>query len=142
MALTITSAVNKMMWAALVIGLIVGGGGGAGIMHAIHKKKNVPAQPATALEQVKLQQQLTDLDLVKPVCTPEFITQSPDGSLLCRELFCRMQQRGVDAKTSQVDCSNIGNMLNKSALYRFCSNSSKNDKDVFRACIELYDRRL
>ena len=138
----LTSQVNKMIWAALVVGLLLGGGGGAGIMHAINKKKKVQAVKGTAYEQVKLQQKLTDLDLVKPVCTPEFINKNADGSLLCRELFCRMMQRGIDAKTSQIDCSNIGNMLNKSSLYRFCQTTAKNDKDVFRACIELFDRRL
>ena len=139
--LTISSAVNKMIWAALIIGIIAGGGGGAGIMHAISKKK-ANQGPSTALEQVKLQQQLTDLDLVKPVCTAEFIVQHPDGSLLCRELFCRMQQRGLDAKTSQTDCEKIGNMLNKQALWRFCQIAAKNDKDIFRNCLELFDRRI
>ena len=131
--------VKEMTWAMFVIGLLSGVGGTAGVF-AVVKSKQKPGNTAT--EQVKLQQQLTDLDLVKPVCTPEFIKASVDGSLLCRELFCRMQQRGLDAKTSQIDCSNIGNMLNKSSLYRFCQKQAKNDKDVFRACIELYDRRL
>lgn len=131
-----------MLWTSLIVGLLVGGSGGAGIMHIIHKKRTQKAPPSTAFEQVKLQQKLTDIDLIKPICTPEFIAKSPDGSLLCRELFCRMQQRGIDAKTSQVDCSNIGNMLNKSALYRHCHDVSKNDKDIFRNCIELFDRRL
>lgn len=139
---TIISWANRMIWAALLIGLIVGGGSGAGIMHRINMKKNASNQPATALEQVKLQQQLTDLDLIKPICTPDFIDENPDGSLLCRELFCRMQQRGIDAKTSQIDCANIGNMLNKSSLYRFCATTSKNDKLLLRECIELFDRRL
>ena len=131
-----------MIWAALIIGLFVGGGSGAGIMHSIHKKRAAKTQPSTSLEQVKLQQKLTDIDLIRPICTPEFIAKNPDGSLLCRELFCRMQQRGLDAKTSQLDCSNIGNMLNKSSLYRFCALTSKNDKDIMRECIELFDRRL
>lgn len=129
-----------MFWAALIIGLIAGGGGAAGIMHAINNKNG--KGPSTALEQVKLQQKLTDLDLVRPVCGPDFIKNHPDGSLLCRELFCRMQQRGIDAKTSQTDCEKIGNMLNKQALWRFCQTAAKNDKDVFRNCTEIFDRRM
>lgn len=134
-----SKVVKQMTWAMFVIGLLSGAGTTAGIFAALKTKQKTTN---TATEQVKLQQKLTDYDLVKPVCTPEFIKSSVDGSLLCRELFCRMQQRGIDSKTSQVDCSNIGNMLNKSSLYRFCQTRAKNDKDVFKACIELYDRRL
>ena len=106
-----SKVVKQMTWAMFVIGLLSGAGTTAGIFAALKTKQKTTN---TATEQVKLQQKLTDYDLVKPVCTPEFIKSSVDGSLLCRELFCRMQQRGIDSKTSQVDCSNIGNMLNKS----------------------------
>ena len=70
--------VKEMTWAMFVIGLLSGVGGTAGVF-AVVKSKQKPEN--TAAEQVKLQQQLTDLDLVKPVCTPEFIKANVDGSL-------------------------------------------------------------
>ena len=136
---TITSVVNKMIWISLVVGLVVGGGGGALTVHLINKKK--PRKDEVAIGQIQVQKQLTDIDLIKPICDPQYIKEDENGSLLCRALFCRMQQRGLDSKTSQLDCSNISNQLNKSHLFRFCTKSTKTKED-FRSCIELFDRRL
>ena len=131
---------------AAVIGLAVGVGGTIGIQQAT-KPKEEPKPLVVAVGgdevakgQTEVQKELIDLDLLVEPCSKDFIESKDE--LLCREMFCRMQQRGLDAKTSQIDCSNIGNMLNKSSLYRFCQKQAKNDMNIFRACIELYDRRL
>lgn len=136
----ISRIVNSMIWVTLAVGLVVGSSGTILTMKILKK----PAQQTeqVAKEQIKVQLQLTDLDLVKPLCTPKFIAANDDHSLICRELFCRMQTRGIDSKTAGSDCESIGNMLNKNALYRFCEKASKGDKDIMRACIELYDRRI
>ena len=136
---TISRVVNSMIWVTLVVGLVVGSGSTVLTMKMI--KKPVETEQV-AKDQIKLQIQLTDLDLVKPLCTPKFIAENEDHSLICRELFCRMQTRGIDSKTAGADCESIGNMLNKNALYRFCQKVSKGDKDIMRSCIELYDRRI
>lgn len=136
----ISRIVNSMIWITLAVGLVVGSSGTILTMKAF--KSPNPKTEEIAKDQIKLQIQLTDLDLVKPLCTPEFIKSNDDHSLICRELFCRMQTRGIDSKTSGADCESIGNMLNKNALFRFCQKVSKDDKEKKRACVELYDRRI
>lgn len=81
--------------------------------------------------------QLTDLDLVKPVCSPEFIEKNTD--LLCREMFCRMQQRGIDAKSGAIECEAISNVSNKKAIRKFCKHPIPESE---RACLEFFDRRI
>ena len=90
----------------------------------------------TAEKQQDVILQLTDLDLVKPVCAPDFIAKNTD--LLCREMFCRMQQRGIDAKTGS-ECENIGNVLNKKAIRDACKHAIP---ETERACLEFFDRRI
>ena len=89
--------------------------------------------------------QLTKLDIIEPLCTPEFIAKDEDGSLLCRELYCRVHATGGEA--SEKECETISNQLNKAALYRFCSKATKDVPadsrlDSLNQCIELFDRRL
>ena len=100
-----------MIWVTLAVGLVVGSSGTILTMKIL--KKPSPQTEQVAKEQIKVQLQLTDLDLVKPLCTPKFIAANDDHSLICRELFCRMQTRGIDSKTAGSDCESIGNMLNK-----------------------------
>ena len=129
-----------MIWLTLAVGLVVGSSGTILTMKAF--KGSTPKTEEIAKDQIKLQIQLTDLDLIKPLCTPEFIKENDDHSLICRELFCRMQTRGIDSKTAGADCESIGNMLNKNALFRFCQKVANDDKEKMRACVELYDRRI
>ena len=60
--------------------------------------------------------QVTDPDLVAVSCLgKEHIDQH--GDLLCREMFCRLQQRGIDAKTSSTECEEISNIaINKKII--------------------------
>ena len=143
---------GKMEWILLAIGLVVGGGTGFGITWKLVSKSQTEApqvivvEDKTAEKQQDVIMQLTDLDLVKPVCDPTFI-QTQKSDLLCREWICRMMQRGIDAKTSQTDCNEIANVSNKIAIHSFCAQTAKKedqtiDTDKHKACIEFFDRRI
>ena len=73
-------------------GLAIGAGAVGAVWLFFHRKPDIPLviKDETAEKQQDVILQLTDLDLVKPVCDPVFIEKNSD--LLCREMFCRMQQ--------------------------------------------------
>ena len=132
----------KMEWILLAIGIGVGAGAGSGITWWLNKKdpEVVVIEDKTSEKQQDVIMQLTDLDLVKPVCSPDFVQSNSD--LLCREWICRMMQRGIDAKTSQVDCNEIANVANKIAIHNFCKEQAPEDEEKQRKCIEFFDRRI
>ena len=119
-------------------GIAIGAGAVGAVWLFFHRKPEIPLviKDETAEKQQDVILQLTDLDLVKPVCNPVFIEKNSD--LLCREMFCRMQQRGIDAKTGS-ECENIGNVLNKKAIINTCKNENE---ETERKCIEVFDRRI
>ena len=125
---------------AAAIGLGVGIGG---TLFAKRDKKPDPVVVAVggdevAKGQVDVQKQLTNLDLVKEVCAPEYIVKQEQGDLLCRELFCRMQQRGIDAQTSQTDCNEIANISNTKSIQNACDGL---EGDVLEKCTDLFFKR-
>ncbi len=125
---------------AAVIGLGIGIGG---TLFAKRDKKEEPVIVAVggdevARGQVDVQKQLTDLDLVKEICAPSFIVDQKQTDLLCREMFCRMQQRGIDAQTSQSDCSEIANIANTKSIQDACQDLKGEELD---GCIELFFKR-
>ena len=141
-------------WVLILIGVLVGAGGGSVATYQIVKPPDLPQIPPVVIvpteeikkEEIKIQREITKLDIIEPLCTPEFIAQDQDGSLLCRELYCRVHSTGGD-KTSQKECETISNQLNKAALYRFCGSATKdipseNSVQSLSDCIELFDRRL
>ena len=150
-----------MTWIWLVAGLVVGAGG-TGLTLKLLEKEEKPVAPVVVSEgQAVVKQQdvvlqLTDLDLVKEACSSKFIVTDNQSALLCRELFCRMQQRGVDAKTGAAECEKVSNVANKIAIHTFCTESvgeekviegSENtyqfiDPDKLKSCIDFFDRRL
>jgi len=127
---------------AAVIGLAVGVGGTIGIQQAT-KPKEEPKPLVVAVGgdevakgQTEVQKELIDLDLLVEPCSKDFIESKDE--LLCREMFCRMQQRGIDAATSQQDCSEISNVANTKAIQSACEVF----KDEERAeCTELFFKR-
>ena len=128
---------------AAVVGLVVGIGGTIGIQQATKPKEE--AKPLVvavggdevAKGQTEVQKKLVDLDLLVEPCSKEFIKDQKD-SLLCREMFCRMQQRGIDAQTSQTDCESISNIANTKAIKDACKDLKD---DELTACTELFFRR-
>ena len=79
--------------------------------------------------------QLTNLDLLVEPCSPEFIEKNTD--LLCREMYCRVMQRGVEAKTSGVECEEISNVANSSKIINHCETFLENKEE----CYEKYRER-
>lgn len=134
---------NSIPWKAdmtwLWIGLgsfVVGAGGGAAIVHHLMKKEDVIViQDNTSETQQEIIKQLTDLDLVQEPCSIEFIKEN--NNLLCRELFCRMQQRGIDAQTSGSECEQIANVSNTITIFSYCS--KQNEK--MEECIRVFRER-
>lgn len=82
-------------------------------------------------------QQLTELDLTKPICQPSYIAEK--GDLLCRELTCLQFSRGLDAQTSGQQCEAISNIANKIQIMKACSD--KTDEEAAKDCIELFWKR-
>ena len=86
--------------------------------------------------QKQVQINLTDQDLLKVACSSEWMEKNTDA--LCREMFCRMQQRGIDAQTSQGDCSEIANIANTKSIQNACKDSKGDD---FDSCVDLFFKR-
>ena len=127
---------------AAVIGLVVGIGGTVGIQHAT-KPKGDPKPLVVAVGgdevakgQTEVQKELIDLDLLVEPCSKEFIKEK--DALLCREMFCRMQQRGIDAATSQQDCSEIANIANTKEIQDACKDLKGEEKG---GCTDLFFKR-
>ncbi len=117
-----------------IVALICGLFGGFGISK-ITEKKVEPIVVTGSKEGEKL----ADIDLVKIPCSEEFI--STNGDLLCRELFCRMQQRGIDAQTSAADCAAISNINNSLKIIALVEKTCKIDTaetDDFNKCALRY----
>jgi len=133
--------VERMEWILLVIGLVVGGGTGIGITWKVLNKDTDPVP--VVVTGSKVGEKLADIDLVKIPCSKDYIEQNSD--LLCRELFCRMQQRGIDSKTSAVDCSGISNMNNSLKFITIVTEHCKitqESTDEYNKCFDRFNRIL
>ena len=77
-----------MTWiiVAAVAGLLVGGGGIAAISKPAAPPVIVTPPDTTAKGQADAVAALTNLDIVKGLCAPEYIKENGDG--LCREMYC------------------------------------------------------
>lgn len=120
-----------------VVCFLIGGAAGFGI-----SKATEPVEPVVVTGS-EVGEKLADIDLVKIPCSEKFIEQN--GDLLCRELFCRMQQRGIDSKTSSVDCSGISNMNNSlkfiEVVAQYCKIEQESTDDYNR-CFDRFNRIL
>lgn len=126
---------------AAVVGLALGIGGTVGVQVASKPKDPLVVAVGgdeVAKGQTDVQKQLTNLDLVADICAPAFIVEQKQGDLLCREMFCRMQQRGIDAQTSQSDCNEIANISNTKSIQSACVDLEGDAKDV---CVDLFFKR-
>lgn len=126
---------NKML---VVYGLI--GGAVLGVFGTLYVKKGeepvVIEQPEPiVITESKVAEKLTDIDLLKIPCSSEYIKDN--GDLLCREMFCLMQTRGIDAKVSGSDCSAISNVQNTLVILETCTGEDGLDDK----CIQIYRER-
>ena len=117
---------------AAIIGLIVGAGATAAV--TMNKPQEVSGGHEGTEQAI---QQLTQLDLTKPVCEPTYIATHTD--LLCRELTCLQFSRGLDAQTAGSQCESISNVRNKIAIMDYCS--KKTEPDAAKECLEIFWRR-
>ena len=112
--------------------LAVGGLSGAFITNKI-TKDNQPPDPivdATSEAQQEIILQLTEIDLLKEPCSKEFIDDK--GDLLCREMFCLMMTRGIDAQTSGAQCEQIANIANTQIIRSDCRTSIGGEEECYR----------
>jgi len=79
--------------------------------------------------------QLTNLDLLVEPCSAEYIKEN--GDLLCREMYCRVMQRGVEAKTGGAECEEIANVANSQIIINHCESFIDGSKE----CYEKYRER-
>jgi len=79
--------------------------------------------------------QLTNLDLLVEPCSAEYIKEN--GDLLCREMYCRVMQRGVEAKTSGAECEEISNVANSQIIINHCETFLDGSEE----CYEKYRER-
>jgi hypothetical protein len=132
---------NNMITAYFLIGL---GGvilGGVSTLVITKKKEEPVSQPVSPIivEPVDpvsdVAKQLTNLDLLVEPCSAEYIKEN--GDLLCREMYCRVMQRGVEAKTSGAECEEISNVANSQIIINHCE-TFIDDKEE---CYEKYRER-
>ena len=126
---------------ASIVGLVVGIGGTIGVIQATQPQTTPPTDDTTSQSQQAVIQQLTNLDLVKPICEPKYI--ETHGDLLCRELTCLQFSRGIDSKTNH--CESISNIQNKISILDKCMESQKETEPRTPAqitnCIDIFWRR-
>jgi hypothetical protein len=108
-----------MLWivVAAAAGLLTGGGG------ALLLTRKDPAPPVvvadvSAQKQAEVQVNLSNLDIVKPVCTAEFISTNGDG--LCREMFCFAQANSTTGAAGEKSCDAVSNVNNTLVILRTC----------------------
>jgi len=139
-----SALLTAIIISALSGGLVVGG-----TMYAIDKRgessNKQTTELVTAIGSIKSEiaeaqlittKNLTDLDLLKEPCSKEYIKEY--SNLQCREMFCRVQTRGLDAAASQSECEEISNIQNSLIILDAC-----NDREIvaYQACINIFSKR-
>lgn len=110
-----------MTWiiVAAVAGLAVGGGGVFAFTRDDKPVAPVVVADVSAQKQAEVQVNLSNLDIVKPVCTSEFIKENGDG--LCREMFCFAQSQSTTGAAGEKGCDAISNINNTKVILATCS---------------------
>ena len=119
--------------AYLLGGAIVGGSLTFGLMNGT-KQAPVPI----IVSQDEVAKELGKLDVVSPICSPDFIEKQGDG--LCRELMCMTQTNSATGEVSGTTCDNITNLRNKKNIISFCSSKEETEEEKIK-CVELFQRR-
>ena len=109
-----------MTWiiVAAVAGLAVGGGGVFALTHDKATVAPVVVADVSAQKQAEVQVNLSNLDIVKPVCTAEFIKENGDG--LCREMFCFAQANSTTGAAGEKSCDAVSNVNNTLVILKTC----------------------
>ena len=131
----------SMLTGYLIIGLSGLILGGATTLVITKKKEQPVSQPVEPIiiepsDPVgDVAKQLTNLDLLIEPCSAEYIKEN--GDLLCREMYCRVMQRGVEAKTSGAECEEIANVANSKVIINHCETFIESSEE----CYEKYRER-
>lgn len=115
-----------------IVGLVLGIGGTIGVQQAT-KPKVVPPAPVIADPVAK---ELGKLDLVEPICHPDYLNSRGDG--LCKLLWCMTQTNSATGEISGQMCDNISNVENKKAILEYCSQYQEEERT---RCIDVFFRR-
>tara|TARA_R110001592_G_scaffold246659_1_gene508572 strand:- start:422 stop:835 length:414 start_codon:yes stop_codon:yes gene_type:complete len=133
---------EDMLTTYFLIGLggILLGGVSALIITKEKKEDSQIVAPIVVSDQVAKGQQevikqLTSLDLLLEPCSSVYIKEQ--GNLLCREMYCRVMTRGIDAKTSGSECEEISNVSNSLIIINHCESFL----DQKEECYEKYRER-
>tara|TARA_R100000655_G_scaffold17913_3_gene37865 strand:- start:933 stop:1340 length:408 start_codon:yes stop_codon:yes gene_type:complete len=130
---------NKMieLGVAALLGAIIGGLATFGVIESSKQPAPIVVSDQVAKSQVDVQKQLTDLDIIDPICSSDYIRENSD--LLCRELTCLMFTRGIDSETSGSTCESISNISNKIQIEKWCNQYQ--DEAFKEDCINLFWKR-
>lgn len=149
----------------LTIGLLCFLGGGlitGGVWFGVEQSKAEQTQNTTELVtaigglkdqladgQKQVMINLTDQDLLKDACSTEYIEKN--GDLLCREMFCRMQNRGLDKGATQAECENISHITNSKHRLDTCmaywgedtilEDGGFNKNSKYALCMSVFENR-
>ena len=125
-------------WIIAIAAFLLGGGAGAGITAKILKDKEptVIVDNSAAVIDAEVAKELSNLDLIEPICVAEFIETNGDG--LCRELFCWMQTNSVTGEASAIACDAISNVNNTITIREVCEAV---DPEAQAACYTLFRER-
>ena len=141
--------VGAQMLTTIIISVLAGGLVTGGTMYAIEKRNQ--RQDSNAVEiidaissvksdvaqaQLVTTTNLTNTDLLKEPCSTEYISQN--GDLLCREMFCRLQARGLDSSASQGECEQISNVKNSLIILEACH---EKEAGAYQACVQIFTQR-
>lgn len=139
-------------------GSLLTGGTIWGIQEAEKNKTKETTELVTAIGQLKDQLgegqkqvmiNLTDQDLLKDACSTAYIEKN--GDLLCREMFCRMQNRGLDKGATQAECENISHITNSKHRLDTCmaywgedtilEDGGFNKNSKYALCMSVFENR-
>jgi hypothetical protein len=136
-------------------GLLVGGGTMFGIKEADNKNT---AELVEAIGELKtpladaqgdVMRNMTDQDLLKEACSTAYLKEKGDS--LCREMFCRMQNRGLDKGATTTECENISHITNAKSMLGECmqywgddtilTDGGFNKNSKFAVCMDVFEDR-
>lgn len=147
--MTFITKIPKGVW-IMFSGLILGLGIMFGFTVGCQKK---PVTETKIIEKtIEVEKQLTDIHVLRDVCSVEFIVAQKRGNGLCRLLWCRANTRnalGTAQSATSKECEAVSNMINKQSIIELCQSFSKDEtteseerQKKFDKCIGIFDRRI
>lgn len=129
----------QMTWiiVAAAAGLLVGGGGVAAFNKPAPAPVIVAPPDTTAKGQADAVAALTNLDVVKGLCAPEYIKENGDG--LCREMYCLAQANSTTGAATEKTCDAISNLNNTKVILKACSDVA--DDRRRSECFQVFRER-